>query len=177
MGACSQEAATLATFKFDIVLYKVKNKDRVPKCSKRPKRSKPGWKEKGGMCSVYIPTEESFQKVKRLYNLCTCVCAPGAEHNWTWEEMGGEDGVISSVCLCFRRGERWQPLPRLWMHVRTHACVLYVSASLTRDIITLSSLSKSSSSSSSRSSTACWCGEEKEKKETCLCNRYSGNRR
>lgn len=42
-----------------------------------------------------------------------------------------------------------------------HPCVclricLYVTASLTQDIITLSSLSKSSSSSSSRSSTACW---------------------
>lgn len=26
-----------------------------------------------------IPTEETFQKVKRLYNRCTCVCASGGD--------------------------------------------------------------------------------------------------
>lgn len=58
-----------------------------------------------------IPTEETFQKVKRLYNLCTCVCASGGDNNRRGEETGGGDGVISFVCLCFRFMKQCQAPP------------------------------------------------------------------
>ena len=99
-----------------------------------------------------------FKKVKRLYNLGRHVCASGSRNKCTDETLGGGGGKWSQFIHLFVfpvcEAASNPSLGRC-------ACVclwicLYVTASLTRDIITLSSLSKSSSSSSSRSSTACW---------------------
>lgn len=98
------------------------------------------------------------KKVKRLHNLGRHVCASGRRNKRTDETMGSGRGKWSQFIhlfafpLCEAVSN---PSPGRCACVCLWIC-LHVTASLTRDIITLSSLSKSSSSSSSRSSTACW---------------------
>lgn len=163
MGVCSQEERLKhSVCKVSTLLYEGKFRDNAPKRVKKIKnKAKPRAEKVRNVLCTHLK-RKLLKRLKRLYNLWTCVCASGSENIWT----GGRDG----------RG-RWSHFVSLFVFpvceavstppeaVCVRVCVC-VNASLTRDIITLSSLSKSSSSSSSRSSTASWqLQQSKEKNE------------
>lgn len=142
---------------FNTEIQKGKSKESTPTTS--GDQNKTNYKvERWGMRHA-CTQRENLEKVKRLYNLWTCVCASGGENNWTGggDVRGRSSHFVSLYVFLVCEAVSTSPeAGGMCVCGGWGVCVCVLSASQTWEIITLSSLSKSSSSSSSRSSTACW---------------------